>query len=331
METVSLAYDLTLALLAALIGGSIITRLGLPALTGYMLAGIAVSSFTFGPTVGDTTTINLLAEIGVILLMFGVGVDFSLRQLRDVQRVAVFGGGGQVLLTIGLGIAVGTLLGWTWGAQLFFGCALALSSTTVLLKILMDRGELGSQHGQITIAISLVQDLSTIVMMALLPALSVVQEGTTPLMQIGWSLLRTIIFLGLMLVLGTRLYPWLLARIVRRGSRELFLLAVVVLSLGTAWLATSVFGLSLALGAFVAGLVVSESDLHYRILSEVLPIRDVFAVLFFVSVGMLINPVFVWENLGMVLLIMRGVLYSESSSSPPGRSGGLPTAAAPSC
>lgn len=311
METASLAYDLTLALTAALIGGALMQRLNLPALVGYMLAGIAVSPFALNSAAADLGNIQLLAEIGVVLLMFGVGVDFSLQQLKNVQKIALFGGGAQILLTISLGVGLGLLLGWPWGWQLFFGCALALSSTTVLLKILMDRGELGSKHGQITLGISLVQDLSTILMMALLPALTVSTSNGNPLLEIGWSVLRTIVFLALMLLFGTRFFPWILTRIALRGSRELFLLSTVVLSLGTAFLATSLFGLSLALGAFVAGLVVSESELHYRILGELLPIRDIFAVLFFVSVGMLIDPLFVWQNWSIVLLVSAVIVVGK--------------------
>jgi CPA2 family monovalent cation:H+ antiporter-2 len=311
MEAASIAYDLALALLAALIGGFFATRLKLPAVVGYMLAGVLVGPLTSSLS-SDGATIHLLAEIGVVLLMFGVGVDFSVAQLRSVQRVAVFGGSSQVLLTILLGVGIGMLLGWPWGWQIFFGCIIAISSTTVLLKLWMDRGELGSEHGQITVGISLVQDLSTVLMMVLLPALTTTPEaGTSPLMAIGESVLRAGVFFALMLLLGTRLFPLLLEQVVRRSNREMFLLATVVLSVGTAFIATEFFGLSLALGAFMAGLVVSESELHYRILGEVLPIRDVFAVLFFVSVGMLIDPLFVWNNLGLVLAVSAAIVVGK--------------------
>lgn len=294
--------DLTIAMVAAMLGGIVAGRLKLPPIIGYMMAGIMVGPYTPGVT-GDTGRIQLLAEIGVVLLMFGVGVEFSLDQLRRVQRVALTGGLGQVVLTILIGIGVGTLLGWPWGWRLFFGCIMAISSTTVLLKLLMDRGELGSMHGQITIGVSLVQDLTTVLMMVLLPALAVGQAGSNPLMEVGWALGRAVVFFALMLFLGGRLFPWLLTRIAQRGSRELFLLATLVLSLGTAFLATQGFGLSLAIGAFVAGLVVSESEVHYRILGEILPLRDAFAILFFVSVGMLIDPIFLWDNVTIVLLV----------------------------
>lgn len=310
MNNITFAYDLALALLAALIGGLLATRLRLPVVVGFMLAGIMVGPFSPGP-VGNIENIQVLAEIGVVLLMFGVGVDFSLGQLRSVRNVAVIGGAVQVALTILLGIGIGLLLGWPWGWQVFFGCILAISSTTVLLKLWMERGEMGSQHAQVTVGLSLVQDLSTVLMMVLLPALTVAQEGASTLVETGWSLLRAGGFFALMLLLGTRLFPWLLVRIAQRGSRELFLLATVALSVGTALVATEVFGLSLALGAFVAGLVVSESELHYRILGEVLPIRDVFAVLFFVSVGMLIDPMFVLEHLDIVLLVSAAIVVGK--------------------
>lgn len=310
MEGASLAYDLALALIAALIGGSIAARLKIPVVVGFMLAGIVVGPFTPGPT-GNTEHIQLLAEIGVVLLMFGVGVDFSIEQLRSVRQVATLGGVGQVVATILLGIGIGMLLGWPWGWQVFFGCILAISSTTVLLKVWMERGELGSQHGQITLGISLVQDLTTVVMIVLLPALTTTSAGTNPLLAIGWSLLQAGAFFGLMLLLGTRLFPWLLKRIAQRSSRELFLLATVALSVGTAFVATELFGLSLALGAFMAGLVVSESELHYRILGEVLPLRDIFSVLFFVSVGMLIDPLFIVEHLMVVVLVSLTIVLGK--------------------
>lgn len=309
MEEALVARDITIALMAALLGGLVASRLGMPAIIGYLLAGIMVGPHTPGVT-GDVERIQLLAEIGVVLLMFGVGIQFSFGQLRKVQRIAVFGGGGQVLLTILLGIGIGAMLGWPWGWQLWFGCIIAISSTTVLLKLFMDRGELGSQHGQIAIGISLVQDLSTVLMIVLLPALTTVSDAN-PLLEIGWALLRAAVFLTLMLLLGARLFPWLLKRAAQYGSRELFLLTTVVLSIGTSFLATAGFGLSLALGAFVAGLVVSESEVNYRILGEVLPIRDIFAILFFVSVGMLIDPAFIWANLGAVLLVSAAIVAGK--------------------
>ncbi len=310
VESASLAYDLALALFAALLGGLAAAKLRMPTLVGFMVAGMVVGPFVPGQG-GDTTNIHLLADIGVVLLMFGVGVDFSFDQLRSVRNVATFGGIGQVIFTILLGIGLGALLGWPWGWQLYFGCILAISSTTVLLKLWMERGEMGSEHGQITVGVSLIQDLSTVLMIVLLPALTTAQGTGSALMEIGWSLLRAGAFFGVMLLFGSRLFPWLLALIAQRGSREMFLLATVALSVGTAFVATELFGLSLALGAFVAGLVVSESDLHYRILGEVLPIRDIFAVLFFVSVGMLIEPLFVWENLGLVLLVSAAIVVGK--------------------
>lgn len=302
--------DLTIVLLAAVLGGIVMARLGLPAIIGYMLAGIMVGPFTPGPT-GNVANIQLLAEIGVVLLMFGVGVEFSIDQLRSVRRVAIIGGITQVGLSILLGIALGAIMGWPWGWQLFFGCIIAISSTTVLLKLLMDRGELGSQHGQITIGISLIQDLSTVLMIVLLPVLTAGRGDANPLVEIGWALLRAGVFFGLMIFLGGRLFPWLLTSIAQRGSRELFLLTTIVLSVGTAFLAIQGFGLSLALGAFVAGLVVSEAEVQYRILGELLPIRDIFAILFFVSVGMLIDPLFIWENLGVVLLVSAAIVVGK--------------------
>jgi CPA2 family monovalent cation:H+ antiporter-2 len=304
MGTVSIAYDLALALSAALLGGLASHYLRLPALIGYMLAGILVGPFVGISPTADTENIQLLAEIGVVMLMFGVGVDFSLQQLRQVQRIALFGGGAQVILTIALGVLVGYLLNWPWAWQIFFGCALALSSTTVLLKIMMERGELDTKHAQIMIGVSIVQDLSTILMVSLLPAVTLSDDNGNPMWKVFISLALTGVFLAVMLVLGTRLVPLVLARIAKTGSRELFLLATVVLSLGTAFIATSVFGLSPALGAFIAGMVVSESDLHYRVLGEVIPIRDMFGILFFVSVGMLIDPMFVVDNIGVVLIVV---------------------------
>ncbi len=307
MTDASFISDMAVALLAALVAGGIAARLKLPVVIGYLIAGILVGPYTPG-FMGDMETIKALAEIGVVLLMFGVGVDFSIDQLRNVRNIALFGGGGQVLITILFGIGIGVLLGWPWSWNLFFGCILALASTTVLLKLLMERGEMGSQHGQIMVGVSLLQDLSTILMVTLLPALTVVEAGSSPLLEIGKSLALTVVFLGIMFLLGSRLFPWLLTTIAQRGSREMFLLSTVALSIGTAFVATHVFELSLALGAFIAGLVVSESEVHYRIMSDLLPVRDIFAVVFFVSVGMLINPMFLWENIGVVLLVSAAIV-----------------------
>ncbi len=277
--------DLGAALAVALLGGAIAVRLGQPAVIGYVAAGMAIGPFTPG-LAADPEQISALAEVGVVLLLFALGVQFSIRELLEVRRVAVLGGVVQIAVILVAGAGTGVGLGLDRTAVLVLGACLSISSTLVLVKVLIERGELDSLHGRNAIGWSLLQDIATIVFIVALPPLA----GGDFVGPLLFALGRAALFLALAFVLGTRLLPALFAAVARLQSAELFLLAVIGTALVTAFASSAIFGLSLALGAFVAGLLVSESDLSYQATAEVIPFRDLFAVLFFVSVGMLIDP-----------------------------------------
>jgi CPA2 family monovalent cation:H+ antiporter-2 len=285
MEDVRLIVDIVIALGAATIGGFIARRLGLPALIGYILAGLAIGPNTPG-LVADQDRVQLLANLGVALLMFGLGVEFSLSEVIRVRRAALLGGAIQIPLTILLGTAAGLAGGWTWGAALLLGGAFAMSSSIVALKALMGRGDIESPHARVALGLGIVQDFSLAPMLALVPVIAGDRGGGFGIAQ---SLLISVAVLTAAFLLGTGLVPPLLRAVAHTGSRELFMLAIVAIALGVA-LATHAAGLSLGLGAFLAGIVVSESEFEEQVLADIIPIRDIFATLFFVSVGMLINP-----------------------------------------
>jgi len=300
--------DLSIVLGAALVGGLAAYLLKQPVILGYLVVGVVIGPFGLG-LLQDLTTVQSLADFGVALLMFTVGVHFSLAELRTVQRVAVLGGAFQIGATILVGIGLGSLLGWGLAETVFFGCVIALSSTAVVIKVLSERGELDSLHGRIMTGILIIQDLSVIPMMVLLPLLAG-SESASALTDLGLALLRAVIFMGGMFFLGTRLIPWIFERIMKTRSQELFLLTILALVLGTAYV-THLFNLSLALGAFVAGLVISESKFGAQALAQVIPLRDIFALLFFVSIGMLTDPLFVLQNLGAVILVVAVIVISK--------------------
>ncbi len=291
--------DLGAALAAALVGGAIAVRLGQPAVIGYVAAGMAIGPFTPGLT-ADPEQISALAEVGVVLLLFALGVQFSIRGLVEVRRVAVVGGTAQIAVILLSGAGAGLGLGLDLEAALVLGACLSISSTLVLVKVLIERGELDSLHGRNAIGWMLLQDIATIVFIVALPPLAGGDLAGNLLLALG----RAAIFLVLAFVLGTRLLPALFAAVARLRSAELFLLAVIGTALVTAFASSAIFGLSLALGAFVAGLLVSESDLSYQAAAEVIPFRDLFAVLFFVSVGMLIDPATLVAALPIVAVLV---------------------------
>ncbi len=296
--------NMGIVLVAALLGGLVARALRLPVLIGYLLAGIAIGPYTPG-IIAQEATVKSVADLGVALLMFAVGVQFSLDELNHVRRIALLGGGAQILGTIALGLLLGLLFGWGVYGGLFLGCALALSSTAVMLKVLEERGEQGSAHGNAMLGILVVQDLSLVLMIVLLPALSAFQtEGIKALAGVGFALLKAVLFLLVTVIMATRGAPALLNRVAKTGSRELFLLSVVCLCL-IAGYAADRMGLGLALGAFLAGIVVSESGYAHEVFGQIRPLRDVFASVFFVSVGMLLDPKFVvahWLVIGAVVL-----------------------------
>ncbi len=285
-ETLSFILDVGVATAAALLGGALVRRFGQPPLVGYLLAGIAIGPFTPGFT-GDVDRISVLAEVGIVLLVFALGVEFSLRELYAVRRVAVGAALAQILITIVGGTLLGIAVGLEPRAALVVGAVIAISSTLVVAKTLADRGELDSIHGRNAIGWMIVQDVATIVFIVALPPLAADQLSVTPILL---ALGKGALFLAIAFVVGTRVLPFVFATVARLGSPELFLLAVVSTALLTAFVSSAVFGLSLALGAFVAGVLVSESDLSYQAAAEVIPFRDLFAVLFFVAVGMQVDP-----------------------------------------
>jgi CPA2 family monovalent cation:H+ antiporter-2 len=276
-------------------------------IAGYIAAGLVLSPFTPGP-VGDVESIERLADIGVVMLMFGVGVHFSLRQLA-ASSLAVMGAAIQMPVSILIGLVAALAAGWTWREGLFLGAVAAISSSIVLTKLLEERGEEGAAHGRIAIAWGIAQDLATIALVVLLSGITEAGDNLAP--TLGLAVLKAAAFITAMVVVGTRALPWMLIQVARLGSRELFILAVGGLSLGTAVLSEQ-FGLSLALGAFIAGMVVSESDISYNALGEVLPIRDVFAALFFVSVGMLVDPSLIIEHI-VLWVVLVGVVLAKGA------------------
>lgn len=307
MPELGIVGDLAAVLGAALVGGLAAYLVRQPVILGYLVVGVVIGPFGLG-LVRDQGTVQSLAEFGVALLMFTVGVNFPLAELRAVLKVAVLGGVFQIGATILVGAATGALLGWTFSQAFFFGCVIALSSTAVVIKTLSDRGELDSIHGRIMTGILIVQDLSVIPMMVLLPLLG--EPSSNPLSDLSLAILKAALFMGAMFFLGTRLIPWVIERIAKTRSQELFLLTTIAIVLGTAS-ATHLFGLSLALGAFVAGLVISESKFGTQVLAGVMPLRDIFVLLFFISIGMLTDPRFVAQNLALVALVVAIIVVSK--------------------
>jgi CPA2 family monovalent cation:H+ antiporter-2 len=293
-----LISTLAVGLTAAFLGGLLARKLRLPPIVGYLLAGVAVGPFTPG-FIADTELAAELAEIGVILLMFGVGIHFSIRDLLAVRSIAVPGAIGQIAVATALGTGLGIALGWGVGAAIVLGLALSVASTVVLLRALMERHELDSAQGRIAVGWLIVEDLFTVAVLVLLPSVAPVLGGIAaadasagPIVDVAIAIGKAALFAGLMIFVGARVVPWVLVVVAREGSRELFTLAVLAVALGIAFASSALFGVSLALGAFLAGAVISESDLSHQAAADALPLRDAFAVLFFVSVGMLVDPSF---------------------------------------
>ncbi|HEX5724241.1 MAG TPA: cation:proton antiporter, partial [Longimicrobiaceae bacterium] len=300
----------------ALVLGFAACRLRLPPLVGYLLAGVAVGPFTPG-FVGDAALAAQLAEIGVILLMFGVGLHFSPGDLLAVRKISLPGAVAQITAATAMGAVLARLWGWPWGQGLVFGLSLSVASTVVLLRALEQQGLAGSAEGRIAVGWLIVQDLAMVLVLVLLPVLAGPLGGTPPEGEggsvagaIAATLAKVAAFLALMFVVGRRAVPWLLAHVARTGSRELFTLGVLAVAVGVAVGAAALFGVSFALGAFFAGVVISESDLSHQAAADALPFQDAFAVLFFVSVGMLFDPAVLVSQplqvLGVVLVILVG-------------------------
>jgi CPA2 family monovalent cation:H+ antiporter-2 len=308
----------------AFVFGAIAQRLRIPPLVGYLLAGVAAGPFTPG-YVADQALATELAEIGVILLMFGVGLHFSLNDLLSVRAIALPGAVVQIVVASLMGLGLALFMGWTIGAGLVFGLALSVASTVVLLRAMQERRLMETERGRIAVGWLIVEDLAMVLALVLLPAVAGLQGANSNAVPADWlaawlgmgfggvlllTVAKVVVFVGVMLIVGRRLIPWILHYIAHTGSRELFRLAVLAIALTVAFGSAKLFGVSLALGAFFAGMILSESALSQRAAQETLPLRDAFAVLFFVSVGMLFNPASLlsepWPLLAMLFIIIVG-------------------------
>lgn len=287
---VALIATVAMSLGYALVGGVVAARLRLSPIVGYLLAGIAAGPFTPG-FVADMGLAQQLAEIGVILLMFGVGMHLSLKELLAVRRIAVPGALVQMAVATALGAGLALAWGWSLGGAVVFGLALSVASTVVLLRALEARQALASEEGHIAIGWLIVEDMAMVLALVLLPALAGGSASTGSLaVSLAVTLAKVAAFVLVMLIGGAKLLPWLLDQVARTGSRELFTLAIVAVALSVAFGSAQLFGVSLALGAFFAGVVINASDYSHRAAKDSLPLQDAFGVLFFVSVGMLFNP-----------------------------------------
>lgn len=316
-ENLPLITTIAAALGFGLIFGMIAVRFKLPALVGYLAAGVVIGPATPG-FVADVALAQQLAEIGVMLLMFGVGLHFSLKDLIEVRKIALPGAVIQIAVATAMGMGVAHLWGWSLGAGLVFGLALSVASTVVLLRALEERGELDSFNGRIAVGWLVVEDLVTVLMLVMLPALAgplggKAGAGSASLWAtLAMTLGQVAAFIVFMLVVGRKLFPWFLWRVARTGSRELFTLAVIAAAVGIAFGSSELFGVSFALGAFFAGMVLRESALSHRAAEESLPLRDAFSVLFFVSVGMLFDPMVLLAHPLQVLATVAIILVGKS-------------------
>lgn len=318
MPETPLIATISAGLVLAFVFGLVAHRLRIQPLVGYLLAGIVVGPFTPG-FVADQDLVIELAEIGVILLMFGVGLHFSLKDLIKVGRIAVPGAIGQIMVASALGTGLAVWLGWTLPASIVFGLTLSVASTVVLVRALQERGLMETERGRIAVGWLIVEDLAIVLVLVLLPAIAAasVIEGDSWL-RIAGALAITLgklsAFIAGMLIIGRRAIPWLMHYTAHTYSRELFRLAVYAIALGVAYGAYKLSGASLALGAFFAGVVLGESRLSQRAAEEAMPLRDAFAVLFFVSVGMLLNPAVLVERPLAILLTVAIIMLGKSAA-----------------
>ncbi|MBC7901298.1 MAG: cation:proton antiporter [Saprospiraceae bacterium] len=308
MHTPALFADLIIILLVSVAVAYVSLRVKLPLLVGLMVTGVVIGPYGLG-LVKDIAGVEMLAEIGVMLLLFTIGLEFSLARLREMKRLVLIGGGLQVILTIAAVAAAATLFGRGMGQAIFFGFLVALSSTAIVLKTYVERNEVDSPHGRAAIGVLLFQDVSIVFMMLAVPLLGGqdVVSFTSILLQLGGSLLAMVV-----IVVGAWFFiPKFLNRVVMLKSPEVLLLTVVLLCLGMSWV-TSHFGLSLALGAFIAGVVLADTDYNHQITAEVLPFRDVFNSVFFVSIGMLLSLAILWENVGTVIVLVLCLIAGKA-------------------
>ena len=318
-HNVALITTIAVSLGLALVMGLAANRLKLPPIVGYLIAGVMIGPATPG-FVADIGLSGQLAEVGVILLMFGVGLHFSFQDLLAVRRIALPGAVVQMAVATALGVGVALAWGWTWGEGLVFGLALSVASTVVLIRALEQRGQMQSTNGQIAVGWLIVEDLAMVLVLLLLPPLSGWLGGNAPAQGDGRGLVETLllsvgkisIFVALMLVVGKRVLPWLLGYVAGTDSRELFTLCVIAVAMSIAYGSAALFGVSFALGAFFAGMVMRESNLSHRAAEESLPFRDAFSVLFFVSVGMLFDPAILVQQPLQVLAVVAIIVVGKS-------------------
>lgn len=316
-HNITLITTIAAALGFGLLFGMLAVRLKLPALVGYLAAGIMIGPATPG-FVADVVLAGQLAEIGVMLLMFGVGLHFSLKDLLEVRRIALPGAILQIVVATAMGIGLARLWGWGLGGGLVFGLALSVASTVVLLRALEDRGLLDSFNGRIAVGWLVVEDLITVLVLVLLPAVAGAlggrgaPPGGSPWTALLLTLAQVAAFLAFMMLIGRKLFPWFLWRVACTGSRELFTLAVIATAVGIAYGSSELFGVSFALGAFFAGMVLRESELSHRAARESLPLRDAFSVLFFVSVGMLLDPMVLVQSPARVVAVVTVIMFGKS-------------------
>lgn len=304
-----IASDFVLIVVAGLLGGLLAQALRLPLLVGYVVAGIFVGPYTAGPTVVQIHDIEMLAEIGVALLLFSIGLEISFRDLHLVRRISLIGGPIQILVTIaGAALAGSFLLGFSRTESLWFGSMISVSSTMVVLKVLMAGNLSSTLASRVMIALLLVQDLAVVPMLIVLPQLASPENLAS---RVGGALAAAVALLAAVYFAGTRLLPPLFRRILAWGSRELFLVAVVATGVGVG-AATHAAGFSFALGAFIAGLVLSESEFSHQALSDLVPLRDIFGLLFFVTVGMLFDPAYVIHNPGLIALVVVMIIVGKA-------------------
>ncbi len=309
MEDLPLLRDIAIALCLAFVGGFAAKQLRLSPIVGYISAGLVLSPFTPGYE-ADLHALQELAEIGVVFLMFGVGLHFNIKDLMSVKRIAIPGAVLQISIIAALGVAIGELFGMDWRESLVLGLAISIASTVVLVRALEERGLLNSIHGRVAIGWLIVEDLAVVFLLVLLPSLSPENDNGI-IRETSVALGKAALFVGIMLIFGARLVPKILGIVARTGSRELFILSVIAGALGIATGAAA-FGLSVALGAFVAGVVISETETSHQAAADVLPLREAFAVLFFVSVGMLIDPGILRENAGILVAMVALVVIGKA-------------------
>jgi len=300
----SLIYrDIAMVFACAFVCGLLAWRLRQPILLGYVLAGLILSPLTPGIRVHDVRTFEIMAEIGVILLMFSVGIEFSIPELLKVKWVALLGAPLGILISVGLGVGVGALLGWPLLQGIAIGCIISVASTMVMMRLLMDRGELSSESGRVMITLTLVEDLAVVILTILLPGLNSA-EGNYG--QVAWKIGRALLLLVPIAFAGWKVIPRLLARIEKTGNDEISLLLALTICLVVAAI-TEMIGLSMALGAFVAGLLLGNSDFVHKLEKQTLPLRDAFVALFFVTIGMLIDPK-TWLSSWQLVAILAGLI-----------------------